>query len=179
MKPIIDVHEHIFRARDIPVKGYLYSRKSRNFGERLARFLGLPSLLARCIRKPRRGKDFGLFCRILIGASSALEREDYRTWAEILSLTDIAKVAEILRATFAHANISLSVPLVIDYEYWFRNTVDVPLVHQIDDIYRHVVRRAAGHIHPFVPFDPLREIAYRKGMQNRTAARKGMAPWTS
>ena len=102
----------------------------------------------------------------MIRLASALENEDYLTWGNILSITDIAKVAEELEKTFKDAHISLSVPLMIDYEYWFRNTVDAPLVHQIDNVYRHVVRPFAGRIHPFVPFDPVREIAYRKEVQN-------------
>ena len=163
MKLIIDVHEHIFRGRDIPVKGYLYSRRYKGIAL-IARALRLPTLLARCIRMTQRRGEFGPFCRFLIRIVSIFEREDYRTWAEILSLADIEKVAHRLRDTFKKDRIDLFVPLMIDYEYWFKNTVDNLLVHQIDDVYRYVVLRSGGKIHPFVPFDPVRELAYRKKM---------------
>jgi len=172
VKPIIDVHEHIFRGRDIPVEGYLYSRRYQGFAARIARILRLPTLLARCIRRTQRHGKFGPCCRLLIGFASMVGREDYRTWAEILALPDVDDVADRLRGTFKKDRIDLFVTLMIDYEYWFKNTVDTPLVRQIDDVYRYVVLQSNGRVHPFVPFDPIRELAYRKKMASPDGGRE-------
>jgi predicted TIM-barrel fold metal-dependent hydrolase len=172
VKPIIDIHEHIFRARDIPVKGYLYSRKYEGIPGFLVRFFRLPSLLAFCIRRGQRRGRFGPFASFLIRLASAVGGEDYRTWARVLSLPDVEQVAARLQETFQGDRIDLFVPLMIDYEYWFRNSVDTPLVRQIDDMYRYVVREAAGRIHPFVPFDPVRELAFRRRMPSPDGSRE-------
>ncbi len=163
MQPIIDVHEHIFRGRDIPVEGYLYSREYPGAWQPLARFLRLPTLLARCIRGRRQNTGFGPLCRFLIRLAGSAGREDYREWAEILTLRNVEEVAAALLASFEDDRIDLFVPLMVDFEYWFRNTVDTPLVRQLDDLYRYVVLPCAGRVHPFVPFDPLRELAYLSG----------------
>jgi predicted TIM-barrel fold metal-dependent hydrolase len=164
MKPVIDVHEHIFRARDIPVKGYLYSRPYEGFLGALVRFFRLPGLLACCIRRRRRTAEFGPMCRLLIRLAGVMTREDYTTWAGILSQPDVDIVAAMMQDTFAHDRIHLFVPLMIDYEYWFQNTVDIPLAAQIDEVYRHVVLRSRGRVHPFAPFDPVRELAFEHGL---------------
>jgi predicted TIM-barrel fold metal-dependent hydrolase len=164
MKPIIDVHEHIFRGRDIPVKGYLYSRRYTGLAACLARLLRLPSVLARCVRRSQRRVRPGWVCRLLVWFAGAVQGEDYRTWGRILSLGDVKDVADCLLETFK--KIDLSVPLMVDYEYWFKNTVDTPLPYQIDLVHRNVVIEHQGRVHPFVPFDPVRELACRKRMRN-------------
>ncbi len=57
MLPIIDVHAHIFSARDIPLKGYLKSRRYTKFRERLFGPIIIP-IIAKCLRKwrPSRAK---------------------------------------------------------------------------------------------------------------------------
>jgi len=52
---------------------------------------------------------------------------------------------------------------MIDYEYWFANSMDNRLGDQIVAVFEQVVLPQKGRIHPFVPFDPARELAYRKG----------------
>jgi predicted TIM-barrel fold metal-dependent hydrolase len=42
--------------------------------------------------------------------------------------------------------------------------MDTPLRRQIDAVFHEVVVPHQGKIHPFVPFDPARELAYRKGL---------------
>ena len=39
MAPIIDVHTHIFNAMDIPVEGYLQSRRSERKGSTIEYFI--------------------------------------------------------------------------------------------------------------------------------------------
>ena len=53
---------------------------------------------------------------------------------------------------------------MIDYEYWFRNTRDIQIDDQVRRVASGVVVPFAGRIHPFVPFDPVRELAWRQGL---------------
>ncbi|MGB2698541.1 MAG: amidohydrolase family protein, partial [Candidatus Zixiibacteriota bacterium] len=62
-------------------------------------------------------------------------------------------------------DIDLYVPLMIDYEYWFKNTIDYKLEDQIKLVHQ-IVLAHKGRIHPFVPFDPARELVYQVGMNN-------------
>ncbi|MFX0202870.1 MAG: amidohydrolase family protein, partial [Candidatus Hodarchaeota archaeon] len=89
----------------------------------------------------------------------------YKRWAETLS----SKVSDIISEmieTFSKNDIDLYVPLMIDYEYWFKNTADVSIKYQLDYIYRIIILYYKGTIHPFVSFDPARELAFRKGMND-------------
>jgi predicted TIM-barrel fold metal-dependent hydrolase len=58
--------------------------------------------------------------------------------------------------------VDLYVPLMVDYEYWFKNTLDHDLESQIQDIYENAVIPNQGRIHPFVPFDPARQLVWEK-----------------
>jgi predicted TIM-barrel fold metal-dependent hydrolase len=53
---------------------------------------------------------------------------------------------------------------MIDYEYWFKSTPEPSIASQIDAMYRDIVLPYQGRIHPFVSFDPARELAYRNGL---------------
>jgi len=172
MKPVIDIHEHIFRGRDIPLKGYLYSRKYTGFLNFVARFLRLLSAIARCIRRTQKNGKRGLLCRVLIWLACRFLGSGYRIWADILSLPDISDVMDELDKTCKADKVDLYVPLMIDYEYWFKNTVDEPIDHQIDEIYRSIVLERKGKVHPFVAFDPARELAYRKRMPGPEGSRE-------
>jgi len=55
---------------------------------------------------------------------------------------------------------------MIDYKYWFKKSNDRPFKEQIELIYNDVVLPYKGKIHPFVAFDPARELAFRKGVEN-------------
>jgi hypothetical protein len=164
MKPVIDVHAHIFNARDIPLKGYLLSRKYEGIVQYAAPIL-IP-IVARCIRRrlnPEKKNRW--LCTLAIQTAYAIMGKQYGEWGDTLS----KKVADItiqMMDTFEKDGIDLFVPLMIDYEYWFKNTPDTPLKDQIDTIYRQIVLPYKGRIHPFVPFDPARELVFRHGMNN-------------
>lgn len=171
MTPIIDVHTHIFSALDIPLEGYLRSRRSeRKVVEQILSFLGplfFPYLAngmrERCItRKLGQGKK-GFLYTLIVGLAKVLLREQYYDWEDTLS-KEVKAIASEMVDTYKGTD--LFVPLMIDYEYWFKNTQDYPLSCQIDYIYEYIVKPYEGRIHPFVPFDPARELAYREGMHN-------------
>ncbi len=160
MKPIIDVHAHVFRGKDIPLKGFLLARRYEQWYIRL---LGpiLFSIIARCIRRGgSQGK--GLLCGPMLNLVYQYMGDGYRRTAEILAMDDVADIAAKLVRTFDRDGIELYVPLMIDYEYWFRSTPEPSIAAQIDSLYRDVVLPHEGRIHPFVSFDPARELAYRK-----------------
>jgi predicted TIM-barrel fold metal-dependent hydrolase len=161
MKPIIDVHEHIFRGRDIPLRGYLYARTLQWHVKPLAWFVS--RTLARCVRRHEEAKRHGIICHILFALVRIFLGKGYLKWAEILSLREIADIADRLVSTFSKDGVELYVPLVVDYEYWFKNTRDAQIKDQIDAISREIVIPRKGAIHPFVPFDPARELAHRAG----------------
>lgn len=173
MKVIIDVHAHIFTARDIPLEGYLRSREPVTLIEKLSSVFGLRlaliPLVGRCIRRELK-PDKSTFIIPNIGCSLVrtfifLFMRQYLKWVDTLS-KPIATITQEMIDTFKKDNIDLYVPLIIDYEYWFDNTVDNPLKQQIDDIYESIILKYNGQIHPFVPFDPARELAFRKNMLN-------------
>lgn len=168
MKPIIDVHSHIFNAMDIPLKGYLLSRKF----EGITKFLApvLVRIVAKCVRdrlKYEKGKCLcsGLTCSAALSLVYSIAGKDYKTWVNTLS-KEIEDITEELIKTFESDGIDLHVPLMIDYEYWFKNSKDIYIERQIDDIFNNIIKPNKGKIHPFVSFDPAREIAFRKGMKN-------------
>jgi predicted TIM-barrel fold metal-dependent hydrolase len=162
MVPIIDVHEHIFRGRDIPLKGYLLSRSYPSWGRWAIRLLA--PLLARCIRRHIEKGRRGLHCWLLLFVVRLAMGKGYRTWADILSMKDIRRIADLLDDTYKGDGISLTTPLVIDYEYWFRNSVDTPVAEQVDCIAKEVVEPRKGRFHPFAPYDPVREVCFRRGL---------------
>ena len=147
MVPVIDMHERIFRGRDIPLKGYLLSRAYPSWN-RSAVWLLAP-LLARCIRRRIDRGRRDLHCRLLLFLMRFALGKGYRTWADILSMGNVPEVAAPLDSTYVHNGISLTTPLVIDYEYWFRNSVDTPVAEQVDLIAQDVVKRWQGRFHPW------------------------------
>lgn len=162
MAPVIDVHEHIFRGIDIPLEGYLRSR-SYPWYIRMFSWLLFP-VVARSIRRRHASETNSLPAQWVMKAVYAYMGEGYKRWAAILSERDVARIAERLVETFREDGIELFVPLMIDYEYWFRNTRDTQLAHQINSISMNVVVPFGGMIHPFVPFDPARELAHQMGL---------------
>jgi predicted TIM-barrel fold metal-dependent hydrolase len=160
MKPVIDIHAHVFRGRDIPLKGFLLSRKYEWYIKLLAPILF--RIIAKCIR--REGTQESRFtCGLLLEAVYAYMGQGYRRWAEVLSLQEVTDVALRMVETFDKDGIDLYVPLMIDYEYWFKNTLEPSIASQIDSVYEEIVLPFAGKIHPFAPFDPARELAHREG----------------
>jgi len=159
MKPIIDVHEHIFRGRDIPLKGYLLSREYDEWYVRLA-----APLLAALIEQAVRGEIRGILVKLAIDVVVARMGSGYRRWAEILTMRDVGGITAKMVETFQKDRIDLFIPLMIDFDYWFKDPRPVSIAEQIETVYRKVVLPYKGRIHPFAPFDPARELAYRAGM---------------
>ena len=167
MSLIIDAHTHIFGARDIPLKGYLLSRKPKNLWEKWRNQALIP-LVAKCIRREVDQKKTllsRLGCSIVMGTVYATMGKAYRGWAETLSKKVPAIVEEMLE-TYAGDKIDLFVPLMIDYEYWFENTPDHLIKDQVQLIFEQVILPNKGLIHPFVSYDPARELAREKGLIN-------------
>jgi len=162
-KPIIDVHTHIFSARDIPLKGYLKSRGDEGKLEKIMRDV-IP-FIAACIRKrPCTHEKHTCKCRscklllqFLYKLMGRMGRQ-YRQWADTLSkeVTDIAK--ELIE-TYDKDGIDLYINKVLDYEYWFESTYDSPVRYQIEYVYKKIHLPHKGKIISFVPFDPARELA--------------------
>ncbi len=89
-------------------------------------------------------------------------REARQHLADVLSLRDSAEITAAMFRTFAHNRTDLYTPLMLDYEYWFRNSIDNPLHLQIKRIHDTVILPRQGAVHPFIPFDPVRELAFRR-----------------
>jgi predicted TIM-barrel fold metal-dependent hydrolase len=161
VKPVIDVHAHVFRGRDIPLKGFLLSRKYEWYIQMLAPILF--RIIARCIRRGRT-EEKGLVCGSMLELVYKYMGQGYRRWADILSIDEVADIASKMVQTFEKDGIDLYVPLMIDYEYWFKNTPEPSIASQIDAVYRDIVLPFKGAVHPFAPFDPARELAHRAGL---------------
>ena len=149
MKPIIDVHAHIFSAKDIPLRGYLLSRKSKTFMEKCLGPILIPSI-AKCIRRREHPRRF--ICKLALTIVYAIMGKQYRKWADTLS-KQVVDIASEMVDTFQKDGIDLYVPLMIDYEYWFENTPDHLIKCQIDHIYSKIILAPVyeGRIHPFGP----------------------------
>ncbi len=188
MTPTIDVHTHLFSALDIPIEGYLLSRRSEN---RLGRFLDpvlsvfpMPLLFAyvanrareRCVtRRLDEDPKRGWFYTFLLWTYGKLALQRFLDWED--ALTSCAETnADRLVDTWPE--VDLFVPLMIDYEYWFKNSFDNDLGEQIDTVFEKVVLAHNGKIHPFVPFDPARELAYRKARINPDGQLEANRPMT-
>ena len=176
MSPVIDVHTHIFSALDIPLEGYLLSRRSeRRLGRMIDPWISvfpMPQLFGyvasrareRCVtRRLHDDVKRGWFYTAILWLYGKLSNQRFLDWEDSLTSCSAAN-AERLIETWP--KIDLFVPLMIDYEYWFANSLDNSLGEQIDTVYCDVVVPHLGRIHPFVPFDPARELAFRKGMVN-------------
>ncbi len=163
MKPVIDVHTHIFSAKDIPLKGYLLSRKYEGIIIKNLSKVVIP-WIARCIRnKKENDKKFfsRLKCRLMMEIVKTVMGKGYVKWGDTLS-KDVVIIAKKMIETYSDDGTDLFIPLMIDYEYWFINSPDRHLKCQIDSLYKNIILPFKGKIHPFVAFDPARELAFRK-----------------
>jgi predicted TIM-barrel fold metal-dependent hydrolase len=157
MTPVIDIHAHVFRGRDIPLKGYLLSRTYPEWYVRL-----LAPVLFTVIEAAVRGESHGWFVNLVKQVTFAYTGKNYRHWADILSLGDMGETTRLMFNEFKQDRIDLSVPLMVDFEYGFKHSRKLqPIVEQIDAMYRDTVLPFKGRVHPFAPFDPTRELAYR------------------
>ncbi|MHC5037887.1 MAG: amidohydrolase family protein [Planctomycetota bacterium] len=168
-KPIIDVHAHLINAMDIPLKGFFLSRSPESLLQRLLLPLLAP-FLARCLRRkldpPTRAVFLNrILCETLLKVAQLALGKEMAGWGDTLSKTTEA-VTEELFDTYGKDRIDLHVPLLLDYEYWFENTPDRLMKDQIDHLATRIVLPHEGRIHPFVAFDPARELAFRKGLTN-------------
>ncbi len=174
MPPVIDVHTHIFSALDIPLEGYLLARRSENpVGRLLDPVLSvfpMPQLFRyvasrardRCVtRRLGEGDAKWWFYTAALWAYGKLALQRFLDWEDSLSSAPETNADKLIDTW---PRIDLFVPLMIDYEYWFANSMDTRLGAQIDTVFDNVVLPHKGRIHPFVPFDPAREIAHRRGM---------------
>jgi predicted TIM-barrel fold metal-dependent hydrolase len=161
MAPVIDVHAHIFNADDIPILGYLRSRRSNSFSETILSWMAARPLL-KCVATEPDARS--VLCRILLSIAGAVVGKGYVAWAETLPQDQIDICSELIDD---YPKVDLFVPLMIDFLYWFRtirgrNITDIK--DQIDYIYKNVIVRFKGKIHPFVAYDPARELAVEKGL---------------
>jgi predicted TIM-barrel fold metal-dependent hydrolase len=168
MKPVIDVHAHIFNALDLPLKGYLLSRNYEGLLKYTAPIM-IP-LVAKCLRRQidpslKNGFFNKAKCFLTVQLAYAIMGKQYCEWGNTLA-QEVTKITDDLMDTFQNDGIDLYVPLMIDYEYWFKNSPDNLIKDQIEHMYLDVVLIHRGKIHPFVPFDPARELAFRHGMNN-------------
>ena len=83
MKPVIDVHEHIFRGRDIPLQGYLLSRRYDEWYIRL-----IAPFLASVIERAIRGEEHGIIVDLVENFVYAYMGQGYRRWVDILSMRE-------------------------------------------------------------------------------------------
>jgi predicted TIM-barrel fold metal-dependent hydrolase len=175
MAPIIDVHVHLFNAIDIPLEGYLRSRRSEkkplldteyivNFfpGPHVFHYLA-DRIRERCITRELKVAKKGFFYRLLLWSFEKYMRQEMRVWEDSLSKAIEVNASDL---TSTWKNVDLFVPLMIDFEYWFKNTIDNSIKDRIDAMVEKVILPYKGKFHPFVPFDPARELAYRKKMND-------------
>jgi len=167
MQPVIDIHTHLFNGRDIPLKGYLQSRKYDNSFQEWAGKVLIPTI-AKCIRNELDGVTNiirKIQCCLSMKAVYAFMGREYKFWAETLA-KNVPDIADEMTETYLPDHIDLFIPLMIDYEYWFWSTQDNLLKDQINTMVQQIILPMGGRIHPFVPFDPCRELACQKGMND-------------
>ena len=95
MTSVIDVHAHVFNARDIPIMGYLKSRRSKQVLERLLSWLLVPRL-CRCLDKEP--KKRGGWCNLMLEVVSAMMGGQYREWARTLSYDAVDIATELVES---------------------------------------------------------------------------------
>ena len=147
MNPTIDVHAHIFSAIDIPLKGYLLSRKYEGILKFLAPLL-IP-ILARCVRAKldteiRGNFLYKLLCPLTTAIAYAIIGKEYKKWVATLSTTVIEITSELIE-TYKRDGIDLFIPLMIDYEYWFKSTPDTAWKEQVDSLGGNAMRFLGLH----------------------------------
>ena len=130
MKPIIDVHTHIFNAMDIPLEGYLRSRRTdARIREAILAFFGpllypylVEGMRDRCmIREPGQDIKMGTLYKMILRLACWLRGDQYFAWEDTLS-KKVVDIATEMVETFGRVDVY--VPLMLDYEYWFKNTQD-------------------------------------------------------
>ena len=181
MAPVIDIHTHLFNALDIPVEGYLISRRIEKKrpcdleyiihffpGIHVFHYL-VDRMRDRCMIRQMHGETKGWYYNLLLRVFGRYMRQDLMEWEDSLTRTPVANADNLIRLW---PKTDLFVPLVIDFEYWFKNSVDVPVSEQVELIYREVTVPMSGRFHAFVPFDPVRELAFRKGLNNPDGQRE-------
>ena len=186
--PIIDIHTHIFSALDIPLEGYLLSRRSERqlpaLFDLMISIFPMPQLFGyvakrareRCVtRQLDPDTKRGRFYTLMLWFYGVVADQKFLDWEDSLSSCSEMN-AKLLAETWR--DVDLFVPLMIDYEYWFANSMDNRLGNQIDTVFKKVVLPYMGKIHPFVPFDPARELAYRKARISPDGQLEGDRPMT-
>jgi predicted TIM-barrel fold metal-dependent hydrolase len=171
MPLIIDIHDHLFSGRDIPLNGYLGSRWYDEWYIRLCAPVLFP-LIADYIRREG-SSSLKPLEEVLINIAVRYLGEGHRRWGDILSMKSSGDIARRMIETYEADGVDLYVPLMIDFEYWFANSIDNPIDQQVESVYREVVLPYRGTIHPFAPFDPARELAFRAGFPSPDGLRTG------
>ena len=149
MSPTIDIHTHIFSALDVPLEGYLLSRTSeRRVGRLLDPWISIfpmPQLFGyvarrareRCVtRRLEDDTKRGWFYTTILWIYGKLSQQRFLEWEDSLSSCSAANGDRLIETW---PGVDLFVPLMIDYEYWFANSLDNPLGEQIDAVFRDVV----------------------------------------
>ncbi|MBN2102409.1 amidohydrolase family protein [bacterium] len=174
MAPIIDMHTHLFNALDIPMEGYLISRRIERkrpcdleyiinfFGPHMFHYL-TERMRDRCVTRQLGGGKIGWYYSMLLCTFGWYMGQDMKSWESALTQTVRHNAADLMETW---DNVDLFVPLVLDFEYWFKNTIDLSVDKQIDIMYRDVIVSQGGKFHAFVPFDPARELSFRNGLNN-------------
>ncbi len=102
----------------------------------------------------------GWFYTFMLWAYGKAALQRFLDWEDSLSSCAETNANRLIETW---PDVDLFVPLMIDYEYWFANSIDNNLGDQIDAVFEKVVLPHKGKIHPFVPFDPARELTYHQG----------------
>jgi predicted TIM-barrel fold metal-dependent hydrolase len=184
MSEIIDVHCHIFNADDVPIKGML---KARNFPDWFAKLLDailqklapsgdrvrgtsydkteindelLDTLIREAVEEDADimneiGKDYDIEPLTTVRGATPF---GFISWLKTMVKSN-HQIAQILIDQFD--TVDLFVPLVLDMELWLKDETVVPYDKQIQNI-GNVCKNTNGKLHPFVPFDPMRQVLAEK-----------------
>lgn len=178
MSLIIDVHSHIFNAKDLPIRGYL-KRRFEFKGVRGILFdIAIFDSLVSCLRHNWEiivdygdGKPENHSPKIIEAIIKEAGYEGLIDWGILLSKERTSIVEELLEFSNPF-NVDLHTPLVTDFTFWFEQSKinedgkDIPIHVQIDEIYESIILKKQGKIHPFVPFCPARAIAFEKKLKD-------------
>jgi predicted TIM-barrel fold metal-dependent hydrolase len=190
--PVVDVHVHLFNALDIPLEGYLRSRSPdfvnfflpylftyltncmrdrcvwRQQIEQYEEILEIltseeeKEALKEYARAPiDESESQKLIYMVLLKLFSLGSGQRLDHWEDSLT-RDTERLADDLVDIEWARRVDLYVPLMVDYEFWFKNTLDHDVRHQVESTHRDAVLPHHGRIHPFVPFDPARQLAWEK-----------------
>ncbi len=161
--PVIDVHAHTFRAKELPIKGFLKNVK------------GVPAPLADLVDKvSQRGKitrvifgSLGIFTSALnaLGILPSVAKS-YVAWAKLLGRSNKTIIKKM---TKVFPDIVLFTPLMMDMEFWVGDKPKWSVAKQIRKTKKRI-KQFPGIIHPFIAFDPERQRQANK--QNALAGSK-------